>query len=159
MKNAILLLLISTSLIFSSCKKDEVVNPNYAGNYSSGSTAVISGTTRYSIQYNAIVSHNVATNRASIKLFENYKNLSASGTIGTLIDTYTYQSPEFEISDSKSTLDSPIVAINKKKENVGKVLFDGTITYTATDMIYRGKISGVSITIILNKIVVDTSGW
>lgn len=164
MKNTILS--ISLILLLFSCKKDEpVVSPDYSGRYSSSAILQGSGSSAYYIQYNALIEHSPTANSNNIALYENYRNVQSNGLVGSIIDTYTYLSPTLKMVDSKVTLNSSISARNKKGANVGNAVFDGIITYTTTDMVYRGTINGKSLILILNKLASGTviiksdDGW
>jgi hypothetical protein len=158
MKNAILLILLSVTLLFS-CKKEETITPDYSGKYSSSAILVGSGSSAYNIQYNALVTHSPNSNTSNISLYENYRNIQSNA----LIDTYTYLSPTLLLTDSKAVLSTSISAINKKGANVGRAVFDGTITYSTTDIIFRGTINGKSLTLVLAKLATTVvkvdDGW
>ncbi len=162
MKNAFVLALLSISLLLSCKKEDEVVTPDYAGRYAS-SSILVSGSSNYFVQYNAVVSHNITTNKINVSIYENYRNVQSSGLAGSLLDTYTYLSPTLQIAESKATINAMLSATNRKGANVGSVIFNGSITYSSTDMIYRGSINGKSIILTLGKltntVVKADDGW
>ena len=163
MKNAFLLVLLSVTLLFS-CKKEEVApKPDYSGRYSSSDILVGSGSSAYFIQYNAIVSHSPTAQTTTVSLYENYLYVQASGKSGAIIDTYTYLSPTLKIADNKVLMEHLISAKNKKGANVGSAVFSGNITYSPTDMIYRGTINGKSLTLVLAKLTTTAvkvdDGW
>jgi len=163
MKNALLLVLFSITLLFSCKKDDAIINPDYAGRYASNSI-LVSSSSNYFVQYNAIVVHNITTNKITVSIYENYRNVQSNGLAGSLADTYTYYSPTLQINESKATINAMLSATNRKGASVGSAVFDGSITYSSTDMIYRGMINGKSIILVLAKLATTTvvksdDGW
>jgi hypothetical protein len=152
MKNAILSLLIFTSLIFSSCKKDEVASPDYTGTYTS-TPDVFKGSSgnTISIQYKAVVTHNVSGKTTSINLKETRSILNYPSPSGVYTDDFFYNIYTIQVQNSQSSIVQTISQFNSKSEKVGNVDFNGTLTYSATNLVYRGTIGGIPTAITLSK--------
>jgi hypothetical protein len=150
MKNAIVLL-ISATLSFSSCQKVEVA-PDYSGIYTSGveTSKSASGST-VATQYKATVTHNVQGNLVSVSLKETKSILNSSGTSAVYSDDYFYNISEVLIENSQSSVKAIIAQNNSKGALVANIYFNGTLTYSVSNLVYRGSISSIPVVITLNK--------